>query len=98
MSLSPAARSLVDAAAAILRDDGPGFIAAIKARDWKQAALDVALAELKLAAALHTPGAALALSLAPLARALAVRPADSAGVPMAKAAGGEGGQNISTGA
>lgn len=56
------------------------------------------IAELKLAAAAGVPGAALALSLAPLAQALSIHAADPASPAMAKAAGGEGGQNISTGA
>ncbi len=93
MSLSPSAQSLVDAALALARDDGPRFIAALKAHDWKAAARQVVLAELQLAAA-----AALALRLAPLAEFLTVHPADPASPAMGKATGGEGGQNISTGA
>ena len=98
MSLSPSAQSLVDAALALARDDGPRFIAALKAYDWKAAARQVVLAELQLAAAAGVRGAALALRLAPLAEFLSAHPADPASPAMGKATGGEGGQNISTGA
>ena len=98
MTLSPAAQSLIDAAVALARDDGPRFIAALKAHRWKQAAIGIALAELKLAAAANVPGAAIARRLAPLAAALSIQSADPAAPAMTRAAGGEGGQNISTGA
>ena len=98
MKLSPSARALVDAAGALLREDGPSFIAALKARDWKQAGLEAVRAELRLAAAAGLPGAAIALQLAPLARALAVHSAEPGSPPMSKAIGGDDGRNISTGA
>lgn len=98
MTLSPLAVSLVDAAAALVRDDGPEFVAALKAHDWKSAAREAVLAELKLAAAADLPGAGLALKLYPIARHLAGGPADPASPAMSKATGGEGGVNIPTGA
>ncbi|HMN71807.1 MAG TPA: hypothetical protein PKA55_08050 [Rhodoblastus sp.] len=98
MRLSPAARALVDAAGALVREDGPRFVAALKAHDWRQAALEAVLAELRLAAAANLPGAAIALRLAPLAQALSIHPADPASPGMSGATGGDGGRNISTGA
>jgi len=98
VSLSPASQSLVDAAIALLRDDGPRFIAALKAHDWKAAARQAVLAELELAAAAGVRGASIALRLAALAEILSVQPADPASPAMTRASGGEGGQNISTGA
>lgn len=98
MSLSPSAQSLVDAALALARDDGPRFVAALKAQDWKAVARQVVLAELELAAAAGVRGAALARRLAPLAEYLGAHPADPASPAMRRATGGEGGQNLSTGA
>ncbi len=98
MTLSPVARSLVEAAAALLREDGPRFVAALKAQDWKGVARHAVLAELELAVAAGVRGAALALRLAPLAEFLSACPADPASPAMSKATGGEGGQNLSTGA
>ena len=98
MKLSPSAQSLLDAALALARDDGPRFIAALKAQDWKAVAGQAVHAELELAAAAGVRGAALALRLAPLAEFLGARPADPASPAMSKATGGEGGQNLSTGA
>lgn len=98
MSLSPSAQSLLDAAVALAREDGPRFVVALKAHDWKTVARQAVLAELELAAAAGVRGAALALRLAPLAEFLGAHPADPASPAMAKATGGEGGQNVSTGA
>ena len=98
MSLSPSAQSLVDAALALARDDAPRFIAALKAQDWKAAAKQLVTAELQLAAAAGVRGAALALRLAPLAEFLSAHPADPASPAMSKATGGQGAQNLSTGA
>lgn len=98
MNLSPSAQSLLGAALALARDDGPRFIAALKAQDWKAAAKQAVLAELELAAAAGVRGAALALRLAPLAEFLGAHPADPASPAMSKATGGEGGQNLATGA
>lgn len=74
MSLSSVARSLVAAATSLARDDGPGFIAAIKRHDWRTVAIDVVTAELTLAAAVPGPqqfAASLALKLLPVAVTLA---------------------------
>lgn len=98
MNLSPLAQSLLMAALALARNDGPRFIAALRAHDWKAAARQAVLAELELAAAAGVTGAAVALRLAPLAEIIALHPADPLSPAMAKAAGGEGGQNVSTGA
>ena len=98
MKLSPQSQSLLSAALALARNDGPRFIAAIRAHDWKAAAKQAVLAELELAAAAGVTGAAIALRLAPLAEIISVHPADPASAAMTKAAGGEGGQNVSTGA
>lgn len=98
MTLSPLAQSLVDAAVALAREDGPRFFAALKAHDWRAAGTDVILAELKLAAAAGLRGAEIALRLAPLAAAIHMRPADPASPAMSRATGGEGVQNVSTGA
>ncbi len=98
MNLSPTAQSLLTAALALARNDGPRFIAALRAHDWKAAARQAVLAELELAAAAGVTGAAIALRLAPLAEILALHPADPASPAMTKATGGEGGQNVSTGA
>ena len=96
--LSPVAQSLIDAAVALARDDGPRFVAALKAHDWKSAAKQAFLAELEFAAAAGVRGAALALRLAPLAEILSLHPADPAAPAMTRATGGDDGQNISTGA
>ncbi|MFO1167545.1 MAG: hypothetical protein U1E19_05405 [Rhodoblastus sp.] len=98
MNLSPVAQSLLAAAIALARNDGPRFIAALRAHDWKAVARQAVLAELELAAAAGVSGAAIALRLAPLAEILAIHPADPSSPAMAKASGGEGVQNISTGA
>lgn len=98
MTLSPLALSLIEAAAALVRDDGPRFLAALKAHDWKAAGKQAVLAELELAAAAGVRGAAIALRLAPLAEILRPHAADPASPAMARAAGGDDGQNISTGA
>lgn len=98
MSLSPSAQSLVDAAIALAREDGPRFVVALKAHDGTAVARQIVTAELELAAAAGVRGAALALRLAPLAEFLGAHPADASAPAMAKAAGGEGGQNVSTGA
>jgi len=98
VTLSPVAQSLLAAAIALVRNDGPRFIAALRAHDWKAIAKQAVLAELELAAAAGVSGAAIALRLAPLAEILAIHPADPASPAMAKAQGGKGGQNISTGA
>ncbi|MBX3525524.1 MAG: hypothetical protein KDJ20_08320 [Hyphomicrobiales bacterium] len=98
MTLSPVAQSLLDAAVALARDDGPRFVAALKAHDWKAAAKQAVLAELELAAAAGVRGAAIALHLARFAEILSLHPADPAAPAMAKASGGDAGQNISTGA
>ena len=97
MNLSPVAQSLLMASMALARNDGPRFIAALRAHDWKSAAQQAVLAELELAAAAGVTGAAIALRLAPLAEILSLHPADPASPAMTKAAGGEGGQNVSTG-
>ena len=96
--LSPVAQSLIDAAVALARNDGPRFVAALKAHDWKSAAKQAVLAELELATAVGVRGAAIALRLAPLAEILSLHPADPAAPAMARASGGDDGQNISTGA
>ncbi|MFV0279230.1 MAG: hypothetical protein ACK5JM_00550 [Rhodoblastus sp.] len=81
-----------------MREDGPGFIAALKSQDWSSAGEKFVIAELKLARAAGLPGADFALRLAPLVGALAIHPAEPSSPAMTKAAGGEGGQNISIGA
>lgn len=81
-ALSPAADGLLRAGLAILRDDGPAFLAAFRAHDWKRLAFGVVEAELKLAAAAPGPqqGAAnVALKLLPVGLAvLALRRAPPA--------------------
>lgn len=72
-ALSPAADGLLRAGLAILRDDGPAFLAAFRAHDWKRLAFGVVEAELKLAAAAPGPqqGAAnVALKLLPVGLAV----------------------------
>lgn len=96
--LSPRAASLVDAALALARDNGPAFVAALKAHDWQTLAYQTLRAELALAAAAGAPGAGLALALLPVAIELARGPTDPASAAMAKAGGGEGGVNIASGA
>ena len=98
MSLSPVAQSLLAAAIALARNDGPRFIAALRAHDWKSVARQAVLADRDLAGAAGAGGAAIPLRPAPPAKSLAIHPADPASPAMVKAQGGEGGQNISTGA
>mgnify|MGYP000923947252 FL=1 len=98
MSLSSVAASLVDAGIALVRDNGPEFVAALKAHDWKTVAVDAVVAELTLAAAAGLPGAAIALKLVPVAAFISNHPADPASPAMSKATGGDGGQNIASGA
>lgn len=67
--LSPTSKSLINAAISLGKDDGPGFITAFKAHDWKTVAYDVVEAELTFAASVPGPQqapAALALELLPL--------------------------------
>ena len=71
--LSPTSKSLINAAVSLGKSDGPGFIAAFKAHDWKTVAYDVVKAELTLAASVPGPqqaAAALALELLPVGIAL----------------------------
>ncbi|MDE2102515.1 MAG: hypothetical protein KGL39_35035 [Patescibacteria group bacterium] len=80
LGLSPFASSLIGASTAILRDDGPAFIAHIKAQDWGALALDVVTAELKLAASIPGPQmvpAGMALKLLPVAIYMARHPHNS---------------------
>ena len=68
-ALSPAARALIHAGVSLAHDDGPGFIAAFRAHDWKTVARDVVEGELPLAAAVPGPqqaAAAIALKLLPV--------------------------------
>jgi hypothetical protein len=68
-NLSPTSKSLIGAAVSLGKNDGPGFMAAFHAHDWKTVAYDVVKAELTLAAAVpgpQQPAAALALELLPL--------------------------------
>ena len=97
MNLSSVAASLVDAAIALVRDNGPEFVAALKAHDWKTVAVDAVVAELTLAAAAGLPGAAIALKLVPVAAFISNRPADPASPAMSKATGGDGGQSVDRG-
>ena len=92
MSVSPIAQALISAGLALARDNGPDFIAAFRAHDWKTVARDVVLAELTLAAAIGVPGAGIALKLLPLGLYMARHPADPSDPAMTKAAGPGGGE------
>jgi hypothetical protein len=94
--MTPLAQALIDAAASLVKEDGPGFIAAFKAHDWKTVAEDVVLAELALAAAAGVPGASIAVKVAPLfiggAIYAAQHPADTNSPEMLRADGNRGGE------
>lgn len=72
--LSPQAEALIKAAMAFVYDDGPGLIAALKARTWSDAAWLAATDGLKLAAQAGVPYAGLAVQFLPLVRYAATHP------------------------
>lgn len=72
--LSPLATSLIQAGVSLVKNNGPSFIAAFKAHDWKTVAIDVVTAELTLAATAGVPGAGIALKLLPVGIYMAQHP------------------------
>lgn len=76
-ALSPQAEALIKAAAAFVKDDGPGLIAALKAHRWSDAAWLAATDGLQIAAKAGVPYAGLAATLIPFVRYAASHPHNS---------------------
>lgn len=76
-ALSPQAEALIKAAAAFVKDDGPGLIAALKAHKWSDAAWLAATDGLQIAAKAGVPYAGLAATLIPFVRYAANHPHNS---------------------
>lgn len=83
----PRAQLLVKLSQQLVAGEAVGFMAAVKAHDWKTVGIDVLTEGLTAAATLGVPGAGLALRFLPLVIFAAEHPADVLSPAMRKAAG-----------